>query len=91
MAASNGGHVASVRVLLAAGAGASVVDAEERGALWWAHGQWEVVRELVRGGAGADEASKGAALARAAQQNWVEVVQVLRGEEVRDMPRGFGV
>jgi len=47
MAASSGGHVASVRALLAGGAGVGVVDAEGRGALRWAHGRWEVVRELV--------------------------------------------
>ena len=91
MAASNGGHMASVRALLAAGAGVGVVDAEGRGALWWAHGRWEVVRELVSQGEGVDEASKGAVLARALQQNWDEVAQVLRGEEVRDRFGAFGM
>ena len=49
------------------------------------------MRALVSHGEGVGEASKGAALARALQENWHEVAQVLRGEEVRDRFGSFGM
>lgn len=81
MAASSGGHVECVRALLASNASASLVDGEGHTALWLAYGWWRVVRELV-GAPGVDAAIKGAALAHALHQQFDEVAQVLRGEEV---------